>query len=467
MPSVNRSLLDTDNVGRMLFKLALPTFMGMFVMTMYNVVNTIFIGHYIGPLGIAGLSIVFPFQVFSFGIGQMTGMGGASMISRLIGAENHAKAEKVLGNAISVNIVMSIIFTIIGLSNPDFWLRLSGASDTILPYARDYWIVIFIGFISSTFAMSFNALMIAEGNTRLAMISQIAGALLNIGLDAIFIIGLGWGVKGAALGTVISQTMSVIVFMVYYLQGRSLLKIRLKNLLWDFSILKGILSIGISALASTLANSLTSILTMRLLMHYGGDLSISAYGILNRITMFALMPGIVIGQALQPLVGFNYGAKRYDRILKSLKIAIIASSAICVAAFFVMYFMPEPFVKIFTTETDLISGTTYAIHRAFFFIYLVGFVMVGSTLFLAAGKAGRAFVTSMARSALFFIPVLLFMANFFQLEGVWLTFPIVDVMTFSLILGLVIPEIKDLRRKLAAQNLADAAPATIIPELPK
>jgi putative MATE family efflux protein len=471
MRKPNHNVLDTDHIGKLLFKLVLPAFMGMFVVTLYNVVNTIFIGHYIGPLGIAGLSIVFPFQMLAMGIGQVTGMGGASMISRLIGANNLPKAEKALGNAISFNIVVSLAITIAGLANPDFWLKLSGASETILPYARDYMTIIFAGIVANTFVMSLNGLMMSEGNTRLPMISQIIGACLNIALDALFIIGFGWGVKGAALGTIIAQFTSAAIFLAYYLKGNSLLKIKLKNMIPDLKILKEILAIGVSALAATLASSLTGILVMRLLLEYGGDLAISTFGIINRIMMFSIMPGMVIGQALQPIIGFNYGAKRYDRILKGFKIALISSTLVCVVAFMVLYFMPEPFVRVFTSDPGLVERCTYAIHRAFFFMYLMGFLMVGSTVFQALGKATQAFITSMARSAIFLIPVLFLMANFYHLEGVWLTFPIVDIMTFALILGMLIPQIMELRRKRALQGTESVVPVNVNslpePELPK
>ena len=211
-----QNVLDDDHIGRLLFKLTLPAFMGMFVMTLYNVVDTIFIGHWVGPLGIAGLSIVFPVQMLSMGIGQMMGMGGASLISRLIGANNLPRAEHALGNAFSGTIILSALVMVIGLSNPDFWLRLMGASDTILPYAHDYFTIILYGMFFMTFAMSMNTLIRAEGNARVPMIGMIIGAGLNIVLDAIFIIPLGMGVRGAALATVIAQLVSSIYFLSYH-----------------------------------------------------------------------------------------------------------------------------------------------------------------------------------------------------------------------------------------------------------
>ena len=210
MKNQTQSVLDDSRIGRLLLKLTLPTFFGMFIMTLYNVVDTIFIGHYVGPLGIAGLSIVFPIQLMSIGIGDMTGMGGASLISRSIGAGDLTKAERTLGNALTTNIVLSVIIMAAGLANPDFWLRLMRASETILPYARDFMTIILFGTVFSTLSMALNGLIRAEGNARVPMTGMIIGAILNIILCAVFIIPLDMGVRGSALATVIAQLLSLI-----------------------------------------------------------------------------------------------------------------------------------------------------------------------------------------------------------------------------------------------------------------
>ncbi|MFC2005214.1 MATE family efflux transporter, partial [Chloroflexota bacterium] len=240
MRNRDQNVLDDDRVGRLLVKLSLPAFFGMFVMTLYNVVDTIFIGRYVGPLGIAGLSIVFPLQMLSMGIGAMMGMGGASLISRLIGANNVSRAERALGNAIPPIIILSAIIMIAGLVNPDFWLRLMGASETILPYARDYMTIILIGTFFHTAAMALNFLIRAEGNAIIPMSGMIMGAVLNIIFDAVFIVLLDMGIRGAALATVLAQIISVGYFLGYYLSGKSFLKIRLKNLIIELDILKDI-----------------------------------------------------------------------------------------------------------------------------------------------------------------------------------------------------------------------------------
>ena len=442
-----QNVLDDDHIGRLLFKLTLPAFMGMFVMTLYNVVDTIFIGHWVGPLGIAGLSIVFPVQMLSMGIGQMMGMGGASLISRLIGANNLPRAEHALGNAFSGTIILSALVMVIGLSNPDFCLRLMGASDTILPYAHDYFTIILYGMFFMTFAMSMNTLIRAEGNARVPMIGMIIGAGLNIVLDAIFIVPLDMGVQGAALATVIAQLVSSIYFLSYHFTGKSFLKIHSRNLIIQWQIMKDIMAIGVSALAMVLTGSIASIFVNRLLVFYGGDLHIAAFGIIHRIMMFALMPGMVIGQGLQPILGFNYGAKRYDRALKTIKIAVTYATVISTVAFFILYFSPEPFLRVFTDDVELIDVSVYAAKIVFAVMPVIGLMMVGQIIFQAIGKVIQAIISSLARSALFLLPTVLIFPHFWGIDGVWIAFPITDVLTLFLTGGLMIPILLDFKRK--------------------
>jgi len=193
------------------------------------------------------------------------------------------------------------------------------------------------------------------------------------------------------------------------------------------------------------ASSLSIVLVNIMLVTYGGDFAVSAFGIINRIMMFAIMPGIVVGQSLQPVLGFNYGAKRYNRALRAIKIAITAATACCVGVFLVLYFIPEPVIRIFTTDSELIALGSYAAKRIFFALYLIGFIMVGSIIFQSIGKAVQSFVTAIARPVLFLIPLILILPRFWQLDGVWLAFPITDALTFIVILALFIPQIRELK----------------------
>lgn len=441
-----QNILNDDRIGHLLLKLSLPAFMGLFVMTIYNVVDTIFVGHYVGAMGIAGLSIVFPLQMLTIGVGQLTGMGGASLVSRLIGAGDTQRGEHALGNAVAFTVVISTALVIAGLSNTDLWLRLMGASDAVLPYARDYMRFVLIGVPFKAFGMAQNFLIRAEGNARVSMIGMIIGAVLNIILDALFIIVLDMGIRGAAIATAIAQVVTALYFTRYYVSGKSFLKLHLKSLAIKWDILKPILAIGIAAFASLSASSLTIVFVNRALATFGGDVAISAYGLVHRIMMFAFMPGVVIGQGLQPVLGFNYGAQRYDRALRAIKLAMIAATGFSVAVFLALFFAPEVFIQVFTGDSELIAVGSYAAKHVFFLKYLIGFIMVGSVVFQAMGKAPQAFITAIARPALFLLPLVFILPRYYQLEGVWLAFPITDALTFILVLVLIIPQIRVFRR---------------------
>jgi putative MATE family efflux protein len=440
-----RSVLDTDHIGALLLKLSIPAFFGMAVITLYNVIDTVFVSRYVGPLALAGLSIVFPFQMLSMGIGQMTGMGGASHISRLIGAHDLGRAERVLGNTLVITLILTVLIAVIGLLKADFWLKLMGASDEVLPYARDYMLIILYGMIFQTFSMTISTLLNAEGNVRIAMTGMIIGATVNAILCAIFIIPLGMGVKGSAWATFIAQSISVFYYMRYYVYGKTFLKIHTSDFSLDWNIIRSILSIGVASLARTLAGSLSTIFVNRALLSYGGDLLISAYGILNRINMFATMPAMVIGQGLQPILGFNYGARRFGRALKSIKIALISSTAFSIAAFGILYFSPQPLIAIFSSDPNFISISADAARILFLAVYLSGIMMVGSTIFQALGQALPSFLTSIARPALFLIPLIFILPRFWQLNGIWLAFPVTDALTVILTVSLLISPMQALR----------------------
>jgi putative MATE family efflux protein len=448
MPKQNHfhNVLDTDRVGWLLVKLATPAFFGMFVQTLYNVVNTIFIGHFVGPLAIAGLSIVFPVQMLAMGIGMMVGMGGSSLISRFIGAGNVSSAERTIGNGISVAIIISLGVTIVVLPLVNFWLGLIGASEAVLPYASRYLVIIMSGTVFNVFAMTLLSFVRAEGNARVGMVAMMLGAVLNIILDAIFIVWLKMGVTGAALGTVIAQITSMIYLLSYYVSGSSYLKIHLRNLRPDFSILRQMFAIGSAAFVQTIAGSLSAMLLINMVIKYGGDAALGAFGIIQRVMMFATMPAMVFGQGLQPILGFNYGAKRYHLALKAITIATIVSTSLSMLAFIVLYFLPGQIMRIFTTDASLLEMGTYASRLIFLSMPLMGAVMIGQTIFQATGKALQSFITAIVRPVVFLIPLVLLMSHLWQLDGVFLSFPTSDVLTLILVFVLLAPIINQFRK---------------------
>jgi putative MATE family efflux protein len=447
------NVLDSERVGRLLFTLTMPAFFGMFVQTLYNVVNTIFIGHTTGgELAIAGLSICFPVQMLFMGVGMMVGMGGTSLISRFIGSRQIDRAERALGNGITCIIILGVLLTVALLPNIDGFLRLIGASDAVLPYAREYLIIIVSGTVFNLIGMTLLNYVRAEGNARVAMIANILGAVLNIILDWILIIHFDMSVRGAALGTVIAQIVVMIYLGYYYLSKNSYLKFHTRNMRLDASILKPMFSIGVSSFTQTVASSLSAMFLLREVIFYGGDIYLSAFGIIQRVMMFATMPAMVTGQGVQPILGFNYGAKRYKLALKALKIAAIASTSFSLCAFAILYFIPNYIFMIFNTDPALIEAGVRVSHLVFWSMPLMGLVMVGSTSFMSIGKAVQAFVTALARPALFLIPAVLVLPKFFGLNGVFLSFPTSDALTLILTIILIIPVIREFQHNATLET---------------
>lgn len=452
MKKMDKNLLDSDHVGRLLIMFTIPAFISMAVHTLYNVVDTIFIGRYVGRDAIGGLTLVFPIQMLSLVIGMTAGIGGASLISRLLGANQTSRAELALGNSFTVTFASSIVLTGVGLANVPLWCRLLGASEVTMPYASDYLHIILIGMFFMTFSFSLSSLIRAEGNAKIPMIGMVLSALLNIVLDWVFIVPLNGGIKGAAWATVISQVVGVIFFMSYYYVGKPALRFKYRDLKPDMKTTREILLIGSSAGAMILGGSLSAIIVNRAVIAFGGDLALATWGILNRVMMFAIMPAIVIGQGLQPIVGFNYGARRFDRALRGIKISGITATSIGFLVFLAVYFNPGPAIRIFISDKELVELGTHAARRVFCAMYLIGLINIGATVFQSIGKALQAFLSTTTRSVLFLIPSILILPRFLGLDGVWWAFPITDFMTFALVAGMLIPVILEMRKEKLAQK---------------
>jgi putative MATE family efflux protein len=464
--SHTHNILDSNRIGPLLMKLAAPAFMGMFVQSFYNIINTIFMGRYVDSLAIAGLSIVFPIQMIMYGISQLVGMGGASLISRNIGAREESKAERTLGNGISVGLILAAAYTAVILPFSGFWLRLIGTSEEVMPYAQPYLIIIICFTIINVFAMSLQSFVRAEGNTRVGMIAMVGGALISIALCFLFVPVLHMGVVGAALATVIAQVFSMVYLLTYYLSGSSYLKIRMKNLKPDFSIIKPIFSIGVASFLQVAAGSISSVMLINMIIKWGGDPALEAYGIVQRLSMFAGMPAMVLGQALQPILGYNWGAKRYARGLKAINLAVLTATVCVMATTLIIYLFPGPITRIFTNDQVLVDLSVHASRLYFISIPLMGVMMVGQTIFQAIGKALQAFITAFVRPVLFLIPLVLVMSNLWHLDGVFLSFPASDILTALLVVGLATPIIIQLRKLAAAQKDDDISPAPAAPPTP-
>jgi len=454
----NHSLaLANEPVKTLLWKLSVPAIAGMFVMSLYNVVDMIFVGRGVGALAIAGVSVVFPLQMFTMAVGMMIGMGTSSLISRSLGAGDMKRAERALGNAILLILILGGTLMVVGLAKTTFFIYLFGATDDVFPYAKEYMDVILFGTVLREFSMSSNGIIRAEGNARVAMISMLIGALLNIALDPIFIFVLGMGVRGAAIATVIAQAVTALYILRYFLSGKSSLRIRVKNFLLEWVVVKQIVSIGSASFIRTAAGSFIAVIINRMLGSYGGGISIAVYGVINRVLMFGAMPSIGIAQGLQPILGFSYGARRYDRGIEVIRKSAIVATAFSVAAFLILFFFPGPIVRIFSTDAALVYQGTHAMKLVFIAFWLIGFQIVGSTIFQAIGKAIPTFILSTSRQILFLIPLIFILPHFFQLDGIWLSFPIADTLSFAITLVMAIPQMREFKRQQALIEGGDVA----------
>jgi len=419
----------------------------MFAMTLYNVIDTIFVGRVVGPLGIAGLSIVFPAQILAMSMGQMLGIGGASIVSRALGAQDTGRAERTLGNVAFSALLIGAAISAIVIPNSTFWLKLLGATETILPYARDYMEIVMFGAIFSVYTMTVNTIVRAEGNPRVAMLTMVIGATTNIALDALFILQLDMGIQGAALATVIAQATGAAYVTSYYLLHKGTLRIHARNFALKLNIMKEVLALGVPSFVRMISTSIITVVLNRTLASLGGDVYVAAYGIITKVTMFTLMPVLAIAQGLQPILGFSCGARRPDRALSVINLAIRVATIVAAVGFTVIFFMSEAITGIFTSDALLISVGAPAMVTMFLAWVLVGFQAVGSTVFQAIGKARPAFLTAIARQVMFLLPLIFILSRFFQLKGIWLSFPIADGLAFAFTLVLLLPQLKKFKKQ--------------------
>lgn len=440
-------LADT-NISRLLLKLALPATVGMLVTALYNIVDTIFIGQWVGSDGIAGLSIVFPIQLIVMGFGLMIGMGGASIISRALGAKDYDKANLTFGNQILSVLIFSSLIMLPGLIFPKEILTLFGAKDEFLSHSLDYYRIIVYGAPLFMFAMMSNNVLRAEGHAKVAMSNMLISAGLNIVFDPVFIYWFDMGVQGAALATVLAQGIVVFYLIFHFTKGHSSFRIRLKYLKLKLKILKETYAIGMAAFGRQVAGSLTVVIINKTLGNFDlGVIYIAVYGIINRLFSLFFMPIFGIGQGLQPVLGYNYGARRLDLAKKAIRLAFTWAISISTLAFIIIQIFPEHLMSPFVNKTHYNSSQvlevgTFAMRRMTLLFPLIGFQVIGSTIFQALGRAGEALILSLSRQILFFIPIFYPMAHYFEFTGVLYTFPIADALAFVVTFIVVLRESK-------------------------
>ncbi|KKG88933.1 multidrug transporter MatE [Methanosarcina mazei] len=427
--------LGKESIGKLLFKLSAPVIVGMLVQALYNVVDTFFVGQVYGAdsvQAIGGLSIAFPIQMIIMAFGVVLGTGGSSIISRALGAKELEKAEKTLGNVFSLSLILSIIIAIPYLLFLDTILEIFGATPGIMPYAREYLEYIILGAVFFVFGVAVQNIVRAEGNARLAMNVMLIGAGLNIILDPVFMFGLDMGVKGAAIATVLSQVVSSVWLLQYCLKGKGAVHFKSRYLKPDIKIIKDIGSIGVGSFVMQISSSIMMIFVYNALATYGGDVAVAVFGVIIKVNSFIFLPLLGMSFGLQPIVGYNYGAKQFGRIARAIKLTLMATTAFGTFGLLVIYFFTEQILGLFSADPQYLDVGTHAVKIMLLGMPLVGLNVVSMTVFQALGKARPSFLLSLSRQILFLIPLVVILPGFYELDGVWAAYPISDVLSFLL-----------------------------------
>lgn len=429
--------LGTDKLSKLLARYALPAIIAMVSSSLYNMTDSIFIGHGVGALAISGLALTMPLMNITAAFGSMVGIGASALVSIRLGQGNRRDAVKIMSNAVILNIVLGLTIGILGLVFLDDILGLFGASDDTLPYAREYMRIILYGNIVTHIYLGLNEVLRASGYPKRAMGIMLTAVAINCVLDPLFIFVFRWGIAGSAIATVISQCTAFTLEMVHFNNPRSFLHFERKLFRFDSKIVKNILTIGLAPFLLHICASLVTVLVNTALKTHGGDLYIGAYGIINRVVMLFVMIVAGLNQGMQPIVGYNYGARQFDRVVKVLKMTICCAVVVTTVGFLLGMLMPHLIVKIFVGEgsegaAQLIAVAEHGLRIVVAVFPVVGFQIVTSNFFQYIGKPQKAIALSMTRQLLFLVPLLATLPNWLGHTGVWLSMPIADALSVLL-----------------------------------
>lgn len=413
---------------------AIPAIIAMTASSLYNMVDSIFIGHGVGALAISGLALTFPLMNLAAAFGSLVGVGASTLISVKLGQKDYDTAQRVLGNVLVLNVIIGLLFTIVTLIFLDPILYFFGGSDATVGYARDYMVVILLGNIITHIYLGLNAVLRSAGHPQKAMYATIATVLVNTLLDPLFIYVFDWGIQGAAIATITAQVLALIWQFKLFSNKNELLHFHKGIYRLKKKIVYDSLAIGMSPFLMNLAACFIVILINQGLQKYGGDLAIGAFGIVNRLVFIVVMIVMGLNQGMQPIAGYNYGAQQYLRVRKVLIVTIVAATFVTTFGFLVGMLMPELAVSIFTTDEELIRLAAKGLRITVVFFPIIGFQMVTSNFFQSIGMASKAIFLSISRQVLILIPCLLILPRYYGQFGVWVSMPVSDI-TASLIAG--------------------------------
>ena len=423
--------LGTEKVSKLLMQYAIPSIIAMTASSLYNMVDSIFIGQGVGAMAISGIAITFPLMNITAAFGSLVGVGAATLTSVKLGQKDYDTARRILGNVFVLNILLGALLTLVALPLLTPILYFFGASDNTLPYARDYMQIILIGNIITHLYFGLNALLRSSGHPEKAMYATIATVLVNTILDPIFIFGLDMGIRGAAIATVIAQTLSLMWQIKLFSNKNELLHFQPGIFKLKKRIVMDSLAIGLSPFLMNLASCVVVILINNALIFHGGDYAIGAYGLVNRLVFVAVMVVMGFNQGMQPIAGYNFGARQYDRVTQVFKLTVMWATAVTTIATLLCMTIPELLVRIFTTDEELIRISVKAMRIILLVFPVVGFQMVTGNFFQSIGMAIKAIFLSLTRQLIFLLPCILILPHYFGENGVWYSMPISDaVATF-------------------------------------
>ena len=436
MENEKSSYLGTEPIPKLLLKQALPAAIGFMVMSMNMVVDTFFVGQYIGELAIGAISVIFPISFLFSSIGMSIGIGGGSIVSRALGGNNNNKAQLAFNNQISLTIFLAILAIIVGVFFKLPILDVFGAKGNIMPLADTYFSIVLIGIPFLALSMMANNNLRAEGKAKIAMIVLLIPSIVNIFLDYIFIDIMDLGMAGAGWATTISYIGSALYIIYFYVLGKGELKVRTKLLKLDYKIVSETFTIGSVNLVRQGTISLLAIVLNNTLYYYGelkggmgGEIAISVYGLATRMTMFALFPLIGIAQGFMPIAGYNYGAKMYDRVKSVINYALVSGFIIAAIIGGVLMLSADYIPYLFTKDLKLIQHAPNAIFWIFSATPIIVFLLIAPSYYQAIGKAKPALLLTLTKQGIFLIPLVLILPMYYGIDGVWYSFPISDVIS--------------------------------------
>jgi putative MATE family efflux protein len=446
-------LLGEEKISKLLRSYSVPAIIGMVVNALYNVVDSIFVGQGVGEIGLVAVTLAFPLMVVLMAVGMFVGLGAAALVSIRLGQQDKDGAEMILGNAVTLMIILVLLTTAVSLTFLDPLLVLLGATPEVMPYARDFSTIILAGSIFMHVSFGINNLIRAQGDPKTALKTMLIAALLNAALNPLFIFGFHMGIKGSAWATVLAQAVATVWVLTYFIRGAGTMRLQVKNLPLRREIVAGIARIGMAPFLLQLSASLVMVILNYQLLAYGGVLAVAAFGIVNRVLMLSLMPVMGISQGAQPIIGFNYGAGNYRRVIEVVKLATFAATAFCCLGFLVILLFDEPIVRLFNGNVELVRLGSTGLKTFLALLPIIGVQLIGANYFQAVGKAKYAIVFNLLRQIILLIPLVYILPKFFGLMGIWLAGPISDLVASMVTAWFVAREIKNLERRAALQTL--------------